>query len=234
MKQLNASTQANTSPFTNNPVLVQLLGLSPVLAISTTAVNSIALAAATFIVTVLSCTLTAALRHYLIGKWRLVSYLLILALFTSIIDSLISVFRLPLHKELGMYLSLIACNSALVLRMELFARHNSCLSSAIDACKTACGFAVVILLMGFVREVLSTGSLFAKLELLLPQSAITELIIIPTSGDNLLKIFSLQPGALICLGILIAISNYFISSSHSRKTEVSVDPNIRVRITNRS
>lgn len=189
-----------------NPVLVQLLGLSPVLAVSTTLVHGLALGVATVIVLVLSC-LTVSLIHQQINpSWRLAWTMLILASYTSILELLMQWFYFPLFQALGIYLPLICCNCILVIRMETKASKADWKVAGVDAITTGLGFLSAIVILSALRELLTTGSLFNNWHLLLPASKISEAVPAGAVGE-LFKAAELAPIALILLGLIIALKN---------------------------
>jgi len=166
--QLNSSRAS--SPWTNNPVLVQLLGLSPVLAISTTLVNGLGLGISTALVMLLSSVTVSTLRTKINQRWRFTWYLLITASYTTILDSLLQWFYSPLHRELGIYIPLICCNFAVLIRLEVHAINHHWRSALKDAALTGSGFIVAIVALSSLREFIGSGALMADWQLLLPVS----------------------------------------------------------------
>ncbi len=144
MSELQLNSSRASSPWTNNPVLVQLLGLSPVLAISTTLVNGLGLGISTALVMLLSSVTVSTLRTKINQRWRFTWYLLITASYTTVLDSLLQWFYSPLHRELGIYIPLICCNFAVLIRLEVHAINHHWRSTLKDAALTGSGFIVAI------------------------------------------------------------------------------------------
>ena len=144
----------------DNPVFVQLLGMCPVLAVSNTARNALAMGLATLFVLVLSNGLVSSLRRFVPRQVRIATYILIIATFVTIVDLLIQAISLDLHKALGAFISLIVVNCLILGRAEAFASRNTVGRSLLDGLGMGAGFTVGLLALGAVREVLGFGSLF--------------------------------------------------------------------------
>ncbi|MBE7438243.1 MAG: electron transport complex subunit RsxE [Spirochaetales bacterium] len=142
-----------------NPVLAQLLGLCPVLAVSNSVSNAIAMALATLGVLLFSSLLVSTLRHWIPGPIRIASFILIIATFVTMAEYLIQAFSLEIHRNLGAFLALIVVNCNILGRQEAFASRNPVLPSLLDAAGTGAGFGLAIIAMGVVRELLGSGSL---------------------------------------------------------------------------
>ena len=198
----------SSSIWRNNSVLVQLLGLSPVLAISTSIVNGVTLGVATLLVTVASCTTTAIFRGVLNVGWRLILYVAIIGCYVTIIDLLVTTYFYPLSRSLGIYLPLIGCNAAILFRMETFSRHAKALAAFKDAVLTGAGFLWVIFVFATIREWTSTGDLFSNAQLLIPFREGSGAAPISTYPALAKFIFPSQiPGAFIILGLILAGKN---------------------------
>jgi electron transport complex protein RnfE len=143
-----------------NPVFVQLLGMCPVLAVSNTARNALAMGLATTFVLVLSNGLVSSLRRFVPRQVRIATYILIIATFVTIVDFLIQAISLDLHKALGAFISLIVVNCLILGRAEAFASRNTVGLSLLDGLGMGVGFTFGLLCLGAVREVLGFGSLF--------------------------------------------------------------------------
>jgi electron transport complex protein RnfE len=143
-----------------NPVFVQLLGMCPVLAVSNTARNALAMGLATTFVLVLSNGLVSSLRRFVPRQVRIATYILIIATFVTIVDFLIQAISLDLHKALGAFISLIVVNCLILGRAEAFASRNTVGLSLLDGLGMGAGFTFGLLCLGAVREVLGFGSLF--------------------------------------------------------------------------
>ena len=143
-----------------NPVFVQVLGMCPVLAVSNTAINALAMGLATSFVLLMSNLVVSSLRKWVPNQVRIVTFILIIATFVTIIDYLIQVISLNLHKSLGAFISLIVVNCLILGRAEAFASRQPIGRSAMDALGLGAGFTVGLLCLGSVREFLGAGSLF--------------------------------------------------------------------------
>jgi electron transport complex protein RnfE len=143
-----------------NPVFVQVLGMCPVLAVSNTAINALAMGAAATFVLVMSSTLVSVFRNFIPKQVRIASFILIIATFVTIVDFLIQAISLDIHKALGAFIALIVVNCIILGRAEAFASKNSLGKSILDALGMGVGFAFALLCLGIVREVLGAGTLF--------------------------------------------------------------------------
>ena len=143
-----------------NPVFVQVLGMCPVLAVSNTAINALAMGAAATFVLVMSSTLVSLFRNFIPKQVRIASFILIIATFVTIVDFLIQAISLDVHKALGAFIALIVVNCIILGRAEAFASKNSLGKSVFDALGMGVGFTFALLCLGIVREVLGTGTLF--------------------------------------------------------------------------
>jgi electron transport complex protein RnfE len=143
-----------------NPVFVQVLGMCPVLAVSNTAQNALAMGLATLFVLVLSNIVISALRNFIPKQVRIATYILVIATFVTIVDYAIQAISLDLHKALGAFISLIVVNCLILGRAEAFASKNTMGRSILDGLGMCIGFAFALLCLGAVREILGSGSLF--------------------------------------------------------------------------
>ncbi|GMV05782.1 MAG: electron transport complex subunit E [Gemmatimonadota bacterium] len=141
-----------------NPVLVQLLGLCPTLAVTNTVANSIAMASATFFVLLGSSVLVSLLKKYIPKEVRISAYILIIATFVTIADYVLQAVVPVIHKQLGAFIALIVVNCMILGRQEAFASKNAVGRAALDAVGTGVGFFIALLMMGAVREVLGNGT----------------------------------------------------------------------------
>jgi electron transport complex protein RnfE len=143
-----------------NPVFVQVLGMCPVLAVTNSALNGLAMGLASTFVVVLSNTLVSALRHLIPKQVRIATFILIIATFVTVVDYLIQALSLELHRALGAFISLIVVNCLILGRAEAFASRNGVARSALDGLGMGLGFTFALLCLGSVREILGSGSLF--------------------------------------------------------------------------
>lgn len=144
----------------DNPVFVQVLGMCPVLAVSNTAENALAMGLATLFVLLMSNILVSSLRNFIPKQVRIASYILIIATFVTIIDYVIQAISVELHKSLGAFISLIVVNCLILSRAEAFASKNTVGKSIMDALGMGIGFTFALFCLGLVREILGNGSIF--------------------------------------------------------------------------
>ena len=163
------SAPAESVPSTNdfikglwkdNPVFVQALGMCPVLAVTNTAMNALAMGLATAFVLLMSNLVVSLLRSFVPKQVRIVSFILVIATFVTIVDYVIAAISLDLHKALGAFISLIVVNCLILGRAEAFASKQGIWRSTLDALGMGLGFIFALLCLGGVREILGTGSLF--------------------------------------------------------------------------
>lgn len=232
MTNLEAQARKDGLLWENNSVLVQLLGLSPVLAVSTSITYGLALGLATLLVGVVSCATVAMLRHTIPQQWRLVGFMIILAAYTSIIETIFQLYFYSLSLRLGIYLPLICCNVAILLRMETKAMHSDLFSASLDALKMGLGFLGALLLVSAMREMLIDGSLLSDSQLLIP-SANQPLASAAGGGDYLFQFANSQPGALILLGLIVAAINALTNALGGEENKIEVVTAKRARVTGR-
>ena len=144
----------------DNPVFVQVLGMCPVLAVSNTAGNALAMGLATAFVLLMSNVLVSSLRNFIPKQVRIASYILIIATFVTITDYVIQAISVELHKSLGAFISLIVVNCLILSRAEAFASKNTIGKSILDALGMGVGFVFALFCLGAVRELFGNGSLF--------------------------------------------------------------------------
>ena len=206
-------TLAN-GPWHNNPALVQILGLCPLLATSTDTVNAIGLGLATIFVLTLSNTLVAATRRWLRPEIRIPVFVLLIAGAVTVVEILIQALAYPLYQSLGIYLALIVTNCVIIARAEAYAAKNPVLPAAIDGAAMGTGFALVLILLGGLREILATGTLLAGADRIF--GAGTDWTIRLYDSEHHLILAALPPGAFLCYGLLIAGKNV-INEQYKRR-----------------
>ena len=143
-----------------NPVFVQVLGMCPVLAVTNSGANALAMGLATTFVLVLSNALVSALRSFIPKQVRIATFILIIATFVTVVDYLIQAISLDIHRALGAFISLIVVNCLILGRAEAFASKNTLGRSILDGLGMGVGFTFALLCLGGVREILGSGSLF--------------------------------------------------------------------------
>ncbi len=174
----------------DNPVFVQVLGMCPVLAVSNTAENALAMGLATAFVLLMSNILVSSLRNFIPKQVRIASYILIIATFVTVTDYAIQAISVDLHKSLGAFISLIVVNCLILSRAEAFASKNTIGKSILDALGMGLGFTFALFCLGAVREILGNGTLFGFG--LLPESFQEWIVmILPAGGFFTLAIWLL-------------------------------------------
>jgi electron transport complex protein RnfE len=143
-----------------NPVFVQVLGMCPTLAVTNTAINAIAMAAATAFVLIGSSFLVSLLRRFSPRQVRITTYIIIVATFVTVTDLTLEALVPDIHKELGAFISLIVVNCLILGRQEAFASRNPVHLAVADAIGMAVGFAFALFCLGATREILGSGALF--------------------------------------------------------------------------
>ncbi len=143
-----------------NPVFVQVLGMCPVLAVTNSAENALAMGLATLFVLLMSNLLVSSLRNFIPKQVRIATYILIIATFVTVADYVIQAISLDLHKALGAFIALIVVNCLILGRAEAFASKNSIGKSFLDAIGMGFGFTFALLCLGVVREIFGNGTIF--------------------------------------------------------------------------
>ncbi|TCD47485.1 electron transport complex subunit E [Chlorobium sp. N1] len=176
-----------------NPVTKMLLGLCPVLAVTTTAINGLGMGLATTFVLLGSNVVISLTSKMIPDTVRIPSFVLIIATFVTIVDMLIKAFSPELNQALGIFIPLIVVNCMILGRAEAFASRSGVWYSVIDAIGMGIGFTLALLLLSAIREVLGAGTIFN----------------IPVVGEDAstVLVFALPPGAFAGLGAIIALNN---------------------------
>lgn len=178
-----------------NPTFVLLLGMCPTLGTTTSAINGMGMGLATMFVLILSNLAISAVANVIPGKVRIPSYIVIIAAFVTVLQFVMQAFTPGLYETLGLFIPLIVVNCIVLGRAEAFASKNSALDSALDGLGIGLGFTAALTVLGMVRELLGSASVFG-LKLI--------------EGDGIL-VFVLAPGAFIALGYLLVLFNKFKS-----------------------
>lgn len=207
----------------NNVALVQLLGLCPLLAVTSTVVNGIGLGIATLITLVLSNTIVSLIRGFVRNEVRLPVFVLIIASVVTIIELSMQALFYDLYLVLGIFIPLIVTNCAIIGRAEGFASRNPAGPAALDGLMMGLGFLLVLALLGGLREIIGFGTLFANAELMFGDGAqALRLELNPDYGGFLLAI--LPPGAFFGLAVLIAAKNWVNLRPQEKSEAVSTVP----------
>lgn len=203
-----------------NPGLVQLLGLCPTLAMTVNLVNGFSLGLMTALVMAASNASVAPIRQWIPTEIRIPVFILIIASLVTIIDLSMHAYLQSLHAVLGIFIPLIVTNCIVLARVEAFAAKNPVAPSALDGFMMGFGLALVLAVLGGVREILGKGTLFSGMDLVFgPSAKAMVLNIIPDYHGFLLAI--LPPGAFIGLACLIAYRNWVEQLKSARLVNAS-------------
>ena len=187
----------------NNVVFAQMLALCPTLAVTGSATNGLGMGLATTAVLLASNVLISAVRHLVSDEVRIPVYIVLIATLVTLVDLGLNAWAHELYKVLGLFIALIVVNCAILGRAESFASKSPVAESAVDGLMMGLGFTAALVVIGGVREILGSGTLFANAHLLLGQSfAFLELTLIPEYRGYLLMI--LPPGGFLAVGFLLA------------------------------
>jgi electron transport complex protein RnfE len=196
----------NDGLWNNNPGLVQLLGLCPLLAVSNTAVNGLGLGLATTMTLLLSNSTVSAIRHYVRPEIRLPVFVLVIASIVTAIELAMNAWFYELYLILGIFIPLIVTNCSIIGRAEGFASKNTLPRAAVDGLMMGLGFTAVLVTLGALRELIGSGTVLAQAHLMFGEAARgVEIVLSEDYGGFLLAV--LPPGAFIGLGLLIALKN---------------------------
>lgn len=213
----------------NNPGLVQLLGLCPLLAVTSTLTNALGLGVATLLVLVCSNATVSAIRQWVPKEIRIPIFVLIIAAFVTCVQLLMNAYTYGLYQSLGIFLPLIVTNCAIIGRAEAYASKNPILQSSFDGLMMGIGFMLVLVVLGAVREVLGQGTLFDGANLLLGEwASVLRIEVYQLDSQFLLAI--LPPGAFIAMGFLIAAKNAIDNHLEARKPKETAQEIERVRV----
>lgn len=216
--------------WSNNPALVQILGLCPVLAVTSTVTNAMGLGLATLLVLVCSNTSISLVRRWVPNEIRIPIYVMIIASLVTCVQLLMNAYTYGVYQSLGIFIPLIVTNCVIIGRAEAFASKNSAPLAALDGLMMGLGFTCVLLVLGGFRELLGQGTLFDGAELLLGDwASVLRMDVLHLDNGFLLAI--LPPGAFIGLGLLVASKNWLDNKLAAKvvpapKTEVT-----RARVT---
>ncbi len=217
----------------NNPALVQLLGLCPLLAVTGSVVNALGLGLATMMVLVGSNFSVSLIRNHVPDAVRLPAFVMIIASFTTVAELVMQAFTYELYEVLGIFIPLIVTNCAILGRADAFACKNPIIPSVVDGFTMALGFTIVLIILGAMREILGQGVVFSDMQLLFgPAAASWKIELVKDYPDFLFAI--LPPGAFMAMGLLIALKN-IIDDKLKEKAEAQKAPveagSKRVRVT---
>jgi electron transport complex protein RnfE len=189
--------------WTDNPGLVQLLGLCPLLAVTTSMVNGLGLGIATLIVLTCSNVLVSATRRLIRAEIRIPMYVLIISSLVTCIEMIFLAWFPSLGRSLGIFIPLIVTNCAIVARAEIFASRNPVGASFIDGISMGSGFALLLVALGAFRELIGQGSIMSRIDMLFGGESMSGLVLF----DSGFLLAILPPGAFISLGLFVAGKN---------------------------
>ena len=169
--------------FRENVAYVQLLGLCPLLAVSNTVANAIGLAAASSFVLLMSSLLVSIFRRFIVSNYRLPTFVLIVGSMTSVVTLLMEAFTFPLYARVALFVQIIVTNCMILGRIETISSKSNVTTSLVDAIATSLGFALALITLGGIREILG----------------------------YFVPLASLPAGSFIVAGILLASGNYLVS-----------------------
>lgn len=218
----------------NNPALVQILGLCPLLAVTATVVNAIGLGLATLAVLLGSNIAVSLIRNYVPDSVRLPAFVMIIASLVTCAELLMQAYTYELYQILGIFIPLIVTNCAILGRADAFASRNGIAVSAVDGFMMGFGFFWVLVLLGGLRELIGQGTLFSNMDLIFGEIALGwEWQVFPNYTDVLFVV--LPPGAFIGMGLLIAMKNAIDTRIEKRRAAGTQSPVVsggkRVRVT---
>lgn len=191
--------------WTNNQALVALLGLCPLLAVTSNVVNAIGLGLATTVVTVLSNFFISLFRHQISPEVRLPIFVLLIASIVTIVELVMQAYFYNLYLILGIFVPLIVTNCLILGRAEAYASKNPIGNSVLDGLFMGLGFSIILIILGAMREIIGSGTLFSQMFLLF--GSFDGFVLFENYQGTLLAI--LPPGAFIGLGLIIALKNKF-------------------------
>jgi len=204
MSDVKLGNLAQDGLWKNNPALVQILGLCPLLAISNTTINALGLALATLAAVLLSNILVSLIRHWVRPEVRLPIFVLVIASVVTTIELIMNAFFHELFLVLGIFIPLIVTNCFIIARAESFASRHRVSLAAWDGLMMGLGFGLVLIVMGAMRELVGFGTLLANAEQLFgPIAHNWTIYVLPEETGFLLAI--LPPGAFMALALLIAL-----------------------------
>ncbi|MBL8459622.1 MAG: electron transport complex subunit E [Zoogloea sp.] len=196
-----------------NTGVVQILGLCPILAISTNVVNAVSLGLATILVMALANLAISALRNFIPYEIRIPVFILIIAALVTVVDLAFNAYLHELYLVLGIFIPLIVTNCIVLARVEAFAAKNEPANSTVDGIAMGVGLTLVLAVLGAMREIIGSGTLFSGIEMVLP--GMEGLSLFGEAYPGFL-IAILPPGAFIALGFLIAGRNWIEARKQAR------------------
>jgi H+/Na+-translocating ferredoxin:NAD+ oxidoreductase subunit E len=207
----------------NNPGLVQLLGLCPLLAVSNTLINALGMGLATTAVLLASNVTISLTRGAIRDEVRIPVFVLVIASFVTAVDLVMQAWFLELHHILGIFIPLIVTNCVIIGRAEAFAARNPVGPSAVDGLAMGLGFTAVLIVLGGLREIIGQGTLLAGAHLMFGEAARSWVLGDPGAIRGVLLML-LPPGAFIGLGLLVAAKRALDLRAERRITVAAAEP----------
>ncbi len=205
--------------WSNNQALVALLGLCPLLAVTNNTVNGLSLGLATMAVVIISSVLISFIRNFVPDDIRIPVFVAVIASAVTAIDLLMNAYLHTLHGILGIFIPLIVTNCAILGRAEAFASKNSVDKAFMDAFFVGIGFAIVLILLGAVREIIGNGTLFDQMDLLFGEIGSNMTLYMPEDYKPALLAI-LPPGAFIGLGLFVALKNVYDIKKQNKQRNI--------------
>ncbi len=200
---MNFKKQLKEGLITQNPVLVQLLGMCSTMAITTSIMNGLGMGVSVLIILTLSNIFIALLRKIIPNEVRIACFIVVIAGFVTCVDLLLQAFVPSIAASLGVFIPLIVVNCIILARAESFASKNTVAASAVDGICQGIGYTIVLLIMSAFRELFGNGTL-AGIQIL-PESYTPALLLV------------LPVGGFLCLGVLIAVMQWALAKSAAKK-----------------
>jgi electron transport complex protein RnfE len=217
----------------NNPALVQLLGLCPLLAVTGSVVNALGLGLATTMVLTCSNISVSLIRNFVTDTYRLPAFVMIIASLVTCAELMMQAFTYELYEILGIFIPLIVTNCVILGRADAYASKQPILPAATDGFMMGLGFSMVLVLLGGIREAVGQGTLFGGMELLFGASAADWKLTLSDHYTEFLFAI-LPPGAFVAMGLLIALKNIIddrlAAARAARQPQIQVGSK-RVRVT---
>lgn len=214
----------------NNPALVQLLGLCPLLAVTGTVTNALGLGLATMLVLIGSNITVSLVRNFVPSEIRIPVFVMVIATFVTLVELFMHAYTYGLFMSLGIFIPLIVTNCAIIGRAEAYASKNPWQLSAYDGFMMGLGFTLVLMLLGGMREIIGQGTLFDGAQLLLGEWA-RNLRVELFAVDYPLLLAILPPGAFIGMGFIIAGKNWIDQRKEQQRQQVPAKKVARARVT---
>lgn len=200
----------NEGLWKDNPVFVMLLGMCPVLAVTNSAINALAMGLATTFVLLASGLLVSLLRHLIPKQVRIATYIVIIATFVTIVDYTIQAISLDLYNSLGAFIQLIVVNCMILGRAEAYASKHRPIKATINALGQGAGFTIALLCLGIVREILGAGALFG-VDLFGPNFEPWVVMVLP-------------PGGFIVLGTWLLLFEWYNKRQEKKQDSLTKTP----------